>query len=309
MAANLERLTEQLIANYPRQAIALRMIAGDIRTLGGPEELPDESYRRPESHLDSTTLEIDEQQLLNTIVENLGPGLIVQGQQVVDEMIKHAENKGQVDVRFGIPYRESLEDEVFKPNYARFVALMDSLPVTADMERYAAQNGITPEMNTHQGIFHSESYLLKDNWRTSQFEDLRQKHVQYSAFVRGQGDIIMTDVSVIPEKPLYPVINPLVFYGADARSKLSFKILDQVFHGDWEYGSSLEVGDRSIYETGSFVLSLADRIQIMTRRWIDMDDTDKKAWIGEGWTKGVRQDRDGRHYDLVNIATRNRHIG
>lgn len=252
------------------------------------------------------------------IRKELGLDIIQQADAIAEKMRKSG-GKGEIAMEGKILHRGDLSKEIFVPHWVKFKKLFDRLPIVDDMERMAEDDSINVGINTHSGIFASNSYLLKyanlpvdedSDKETNKYDaQTRNEARVYRKAMAGEGAWVSekngspgSDELKSPKR-----MNPVMFEEADTRLRIDLKILDEIMGGDWTFGTTLELGAHSVYDTGSFTEALTDRLLYIQEKWKALSPEDRTSWLKGGFTHS-EEAIQGR-YDLVRLASRDHNVG
>ncbi len=214
--------------------------------------------------------------------------------RIVEQMCANS-IRGETRAQGNAPHRDRLTEEVVLPNHEVFMELLGKTEMVADMTQYVESVGLRPRTNRHTKILHSNVRRVFD-----EYGEIRKGREKRAEAERYMSEIAGDDDGTIR-------LNGWVFIRADTKDKLSLKVMDDTFGIDWKWGSTLELGENSIYDTHSFEIAFADRIAFATEKWKSMCDEDRNSWVKGGFTDSPEA-RKG-HYDKVQIAADNRYTG
>jgi len=236
---------------------------------------------------------------MTAIREQLGADIIAKAQDIVRKLQQYPEKKGETATIYSVPHREDMTEQVLYPNVDKFSSLVKSLSVTDDMDRFVEETGTPVDFNLHGEIFAYDSWKLRNGRNKQEASAYREELAQ-------KGDVLREKLG-FGGSETKPTLNPLVFDKADTKTRLALKILDDLMGGDWRWGSSLELGDKNIYDSGSFEDALAERLSYVTDKWNSMSEEDKIAWVKGDFTHS--EDARQGHYDTIKIASPNYYTG
>lgn len=247
-------------------------------------------------------LEVMSEEDLVALIKKLLPPEILENAANYVKLMKPTARAGHA-MTGAVPYREYLRENVFMPNFRKFIEMVKETALVRNIEKFVQENQCVVSLNLHQVIFDQNAWAITPEYDGS----VRTAYREYVDKMSSQPDFVRNVMGWPGATGTTKKLNGMVFERAALTDKIALKVLDNIFGGDWDYGSTLELGDRSVFKTGSFETALADRIRFAQLKWTAMCDEDKKAWLAGKFTHSAEAGK-GR-YDLVNIAAPNRYVG
>ncbi len=228
--------------------------------------------------------ELTEEELQQAVRDCLGEEIIALGQGIVTKSVEKSRKPRIKKPSSSLQACDTaLQQQVAFPHVHRFIALISAMPFLQDMVRFV------------DAVSHTQNKRLWPDYRRS----------DSSSFGEGLGssdqqDMYLETPRIGPERM---VLNPTLFYTGDVATKLSLKVLTEIFRQIGGHGSTLEMGDKGIFQTQSFEASLIARLQFVAAKWKGMDEADRIAWITDNFVRGKES------YDRVHVACHNSNIG
>lgn len=245
-----------------------------------------------------------------TFQEIFGYDICKQSQELSQELSQNRskfENKSITHGSWNL--REQIPNTLFYPNFQKFIEFIHTMKIWEPMLQFATDNQLTIQHNIFQQIFEKHSYILESPAINSESREW------YILELINEGDI-MEQKSSSNSSNKSPKLNPLIFKDADAPTRISLKLLDNLFAEDWLYGSSLEVWSHNIYDTDSdfhtqshpnfnwFIHALFYRCEYIRSQWENLSIEDKIAWTR--WSMNTSFEAEGPNTHGVSLTVPNK---
>lgn len=248
----------------------------------------------------STLTEAQAMALINKI---LGKDIITKGNNLAKLMAATKMDQG-ILTNCVNGLRTSLTVQLMMPNLQAFHDLINAMPVIEDIEQFATEKSLSPKLK-HGALFHSSLFTLQVKPFLDECEGIiLDMHTASIIAILLDSDDVVYELSNTKN---IPRINPMVFIKAGSRKRIVLKILDDMFGACGNYGNTLELGDKGVYDTSSFEAALADRMRYVTSKWTTLCKEDRISWIMDEFTHS--SDALENEYDKVKIAGPNIYIG